>query len=337
MGGTIAVGQASSCTNPVLDLRPMANGLPVDLAAAAFAIWSTGVGAEQVYPALPATSSPLNVTEDCPDGDRLGHGHLVAPWTVPDDTASGTYEIRWFLQLEEDSPELTFAETFNVVGGVDAWTGPAYTTLAALRDEGVTVAQADDARLRQLITLASELVESITRQWFDARPTTLRLDGDGTGLLVLPVPIVSVSRVLVAGTSLELDRVAVYNRFVPDDRRNPKLVRRSGCWPCGEQNIEVEGVFGYVDPAPGAPGVVTPAAIRRATELLVIRELEQLASSDRDGIRHGYRLLEERTRDQGYKVAPWDASAGAFAGGTGDPEIDALLRRYMKPLGVVRV
>jgi hypothetical protein len=329
--GTIRVGQSSSCTNPVLDFKPRVNGVPVDVAAIGFQIWSVGDTPAQVFPV--SGTQALNAEDDCPDGDRLGLGHYVAPWQVPDATVAGTYEVRWFVQLEEDGPELTFAEQFNVVSTAEAWTGPAYTTIAALRDEGVTTFQATDSRLRLLITLASELIESITRQWFDARPATLRLDGDGSRILHLPIPIISISRVLLRGELVEASRYAVYDRSVPDDRRNPKLELLGGCWPTRAQAITVEGVFGYVDRTP--EGVVTPAAIQRACQLLVIRELEQLASSGRDGTRFSSRLIEEETRDQRYKLAPWEAStSGAFVGGTGDPEIDALLRRYLKPIGV---
>jgi hypothetical protein len=65
--------------------------------------------------------------------------------------------------------------------------------------------------------------------------------------------------------------------------------------------------------------------------LLVLRSLPLLADgAARSDARDRWRLIEERTRDQSYKLHPLDASTQP----TGDPEIDAILLRYRRPLGL---
>ena len=87
----------------------------------------------------------------------------------------------------------------------------------------------------------------------------------------------------------------------------------------GEANIEVEGRFGFTEDD-GTPEGRTPLAIRRACILMVLRGLPLLTSADSDDAKNRWRILEERTRDQSYKLDRVQRSA-AF---TGDPEIDSI-------------
>ena len=94
--------------------------------------------------------------------------------------------------------------------------------------------------------------------------------------------------------------------------------------------MELSGLWGYTEPD-GTPEGRTPPAIRRACMLLVLRWLSPLGDEDAAGdARNRWRIVEERTRDQSYKLAPVRGS-GAF---TGDPEIDAILARNRRPLGL---
>ncbi|MGE5784934.1 MAG: hypothetical protein ACM3ZE_10100, partial [Myxococcales bacterium] len=71
----------------------------------------------------------------------------------------------------------------------------------------------------------------------------------------------------------------------------------------------------------------TPLAIRRACMLLVLRIVAPLTSETSAEARSRSRVIEERTRDQSYKLAPVEGRAAAL---TGDPEIDALLGPYAR-------
>ena len=63
--------------------------------------------------------------------------------------------------------------------------------------------------------------------------------------------------------------------------------------------------------------------------LLVLRSMAPLADDASFEARSRWRIIEERTRDQSYRLDPSKASASASL--TGDPEIDALLALYVRP------
>lgn len=202
----------------------------------------------------------------------------------------------------------------------------AYASVADLRAEGVTTEQASDQRLQQLIDLATSYVEAITGLWFEERAMTLRLDGTGSRTLWLPIFPTEVSTVRVDGRAVT-DYVA-YNRFAPDDRRSPRLVREVG-WPKGRQNIEVDGRWGYVDPAPGG-GVKTPEPIRRAVLRLVVRELPLLTDVEGQEDRKRTRIVSETTDGHSYTLERLAVTLDL----TGDPDIDGILAMYRRPIAV---
>ena len=106
----------------------------------------------------------------------------------------------------------------------------------------------------------------------------------------------------------------------------PRLTRRFGFFPRGRGNVVAVGRFGYTEPD-GTPEGRVPALIRRACALLVMRWLAPLADDAAFDARNRWRVVEERTRDQSYKLAAPGASTGPF----GDPELDAVLLRYRRP------
>ena len=63
--------------------------------------------------------------------------------------------------------------------------------------------------------------------------------------------------------------------------------------------------------------------------LLVLRSLAPLADDASFEARSRWRIIEERTRDQAYKLDPAKGTTAASL--TGDPEIDALLALYVRP------
>ena len=69
--------------------------------------------------------------------------------------------------------------------------------------------------------------------------------------------------------------------------------------------------------------------------LLVLRSMAPLADDASFEARSRWRIIEERTRDQSYRLDP--ARVAIAASLTGDPEIDALLALYLRPspLGAV--
>ncbi len=356
-------GQPSDCSHPALNLFTQVGGRLVDAAVLEFQIFDASdlekqLNPVQVYPAAPGERATVDVMTPCPAGDRLSTGHFVARWTPPVDEPIGAHEIRWFLRITAASPEQASHEEFEVLAGTPASLGPGYALVSDMRAEGVTLADATDARLQQLIVRASRYIERITGRFFEPRAQTLRLDGTGGRVLPLGHPVVAVDAVFIdtgpysrGDLAVDPSVYSVYNRhltqglLLPDDRDHPKLELFHGSdllgvrftppglslssftWPHGQQNITVRGVFGYTEPD-GSPAGRTPELIRHVTKLLVMRELPLLRDRDgREDAQRRWRVASERTRDQAYSLEALRLQ-GAF---TGDPEIDGVLEAFMRP------
>lgn len=205
-----------------------------------------------------------------------------------------------------------------------------YASVADLRAEGVTAAEATDARLLLLLEEASSQLDSVAGWFFEPRPATLRLDGRGTPSLDLPVPPLRVDEVLIHGAAIALDAesLVIVGAPVWPGFDGPLLSFPHGRrFPRGRGNVVVSGLWGFTE-ADGTPLGRTPPAIRRAAMLLVLRNLAPLADDASFEARSRWRLLEERTRDQSYKL---DSVKGSSSELTGDPEVDVLLAPYVRP------
>jgi hypothetical protein len=342
---------------PALVVYTASDGVLADATRVEFQIMSAGT---QLFPLLVDTRAEVNIEALCPDGDKLGTGMYVARWSPAADAPTGPYEIRWFVRMAAASGEHAFTNRFEVLGSSNGISAGAYALVSDLRDEGVTVEQASDARLQRLIDLASRYVDRATGRFFTPRRQSLRVDGRGGRALLLSQPIIAVRAVEIfpavgfRGFSLPVDTdfLRVYNRhltedlILPDDRDNPRLEffhsedfygeqpARWGfprldnlVWPSGPQTVLVDGVFGYTDPD-GSPSGRTPDLIEHVTKLLVMRELPLLADADgREDAQRRFRIISEKTRDQSYTLEPLRGT-GAF---TGDPAIDTVLAGYCRP------
>ncbi len=207
-----------------------------------------------------------------------------------------------------------------------------YASVADIRDEGVSEAQASDDRLLALIDEAGRAIDSFTGWFFEPRTLTLRLDGRGTPSIEPPVPPIELTQLLVGGSTLSLspDDLVVVGAPVPPGFDAPRITRtRRRVFPKAAGNVEAAGVWGYTE-EDGTPQGRTPIEIRRACMLLVLRWLSPLGTDDSEA-RNRWRILEERTRDQSYKL---DRVTGAGSTFTGDPDIDGIVARYRRPPGL---
>lgn len=210
-----------------------------------------------------------------------------------------------------------------------------YASLSDARAEGITPEQADDPRLTALLTRASEHIDLYTGWWFAPRALTLRLDGSGARHLHLPAPAITLTRVAVDGSDLDLVD-DVINVGAPSGlaaaRFNPKLVRATGTrWPRGTQNVRVEGRFGFVD-----AGETVPRAIREVCIRLAVRELARFADAAAQEERRRTMLTKEQTDGHSYELGQGELgkrAAWRFGGVTGDPDIDIPLARFRRPPG----
>lgn len=361
----LARGQPSDCANPVLDLFTQVNGTLIDVEVLELQIFDVSDAAKrqspvQVFPLAVGTRAPVNASALCPAGDKISTGHFVARWAPPVDESIGTHEIRWFFKLTPSTPEQTFREEFEVLAEVVGSSQTGYAVVSDLREEGVAVSDAADARLERLIALASRYIDRVTGRFFEPRTMTLTVDGSGGRVQLLGHPIIGISSVkMFVGMFAEFGVLPVipsffrvYNRHLtqglldPDDREDPKLEffhwsdllgvhatpaghlgLGSLVWLPGVQNVVIDGVFGYTDPD-GSPTGKTPELIRHVTKLLVLREIPKMTDlTRREERQKRWRLVSERTRDQGYNLEALRLH-GSF---TGDPEIDNILVAYQRP------
>lgn len=244
-----------------------------------------------------------------------------------------------------------------------------YCNLSDIRDEGFTEEAFSDSRVNAAIVLATEYINRITGQWFEARvfdeDAPYEANGDGTPLLVLPIPIISVSKVELvcrgAASSdileLDADQYVVFNRHMngqvsggDDDRHNPRIIMAEALqgnyigqgryrqllledrptFPLGPRTVRITGTFGYTDPDDGyyySGTGITPPLIKQACKLLVVRELETMRKQTRRATAQQYgRIVQATTKDQSYRLAERLQQGWA----TGDQEIDSLLTLYTR-------
>jgi len=236
----------------------------------------------------------------------------------------------------------------------------AYVTLAEARLAGIpgptgAGAIADDVVQEQLIRW-SEFIDAATKQWFESRYVSMKLDGNDSRTLFLPVPIISVERVYMNSNftnPIDANLFAVYNRrdSLRDDRRNPMIklagsglgiynagdFRMGSMFIRGEQNQQIDGTFGFTE----ADGT-TPKMIKRAVLKLAIRELQggggtlwnQVAGG---GSPAGGGMIQSETTDGhtiSYNAFSIKPTAPGLNGITNDPEVDRILDLYRAPLKI---
>lgn len=202
-----------------------------------------------------------------------------------------------------------------------------YATLAEVRAEGLTVAEASDPRVEALIAEASDLIDRACGWWFEPRTLSFTVSGRGARSLELPVPPILITELRIHDEIVPLDEFAVTGSPAAGPRRTVRLVSRR--FPEGVDNIEFSGSFGYV-----FPGSSTPAAIRRACIMLTVLLAPKLASGDSEAVLARARglVIEERTRDQSIRYAdPTQSGAKDRENLTGFADVDAILRHYRRP------
>lgn len=227
---------------------------------------------------------------------------------------------------------------------------PLYIDVDDLRDEGLTIAagSADEARALKRIRTWQQFIENETGLFFIPRQLTLELDGRGTNLLQLAIPIISVSALYVNDdfdTALDAEYYEAYTgrggEDGRDDRRNPRiklitaetsifagtgpLGKTNAIFEIGEKNQRVEGSFGFVE-----PGGCTPEPIKYALTKLVIRTYQPLGTSGAGGAPGGPMIEEETDRHRRKWADPFTGNKTFST--TGDPEVDRILAKYRRPM-----
>jgi hypothetical protein len=207
-----------------------------------------------------------------------------------------------------------------------------YIERADVRAQGFAEAKYSNDMVDEAIETACAYIDRITGRWFEARNKTLLLDGDGTDLLQLHIPILSITsvetrQVLNAWTLHSLDEFAVYagedNNSYPRIRFMPYGVYCR--FPLKPQSVRIVGSFGYLE------NDATPVMIKRAALELSTAYLGTLASGEPQDRARKDSFIEEDTEYHRYKLA--DRMAGGNY--TGISSVDRILARYKNKTGKV--
>ena len=363
----LARGQSSDCANPALDIFIRLNGVLTDPFSLEFIILDLtgGEPGVQVFPA--SGREPVDVGVDCPTGDRLAVGRHVAQHTVDLAANIGDFRIRWFYTMQSGGQEFTHEEDFTVLADPVAPSAGSYCTIQDIRDEGVAESVIGNTELQKKLDRASRLIERVTRNVFRPVGATFLVDGRGDRRLTLSMPIISITEVKIVDASggeqvIDSEFYRVYNRHLtqnlrePDDRFDPRIeyigptqrgvlndiyIRsvHGRRWPVGQQNISVEGFFGFTDWNAANVQGVTPDEIKRACALLTMKDIPQLADrEDRWEEETRHRVTQVSTRDQTIRLGSGQGGgvrgAGAYGYLTGDEEVDRLLEHFMAPIEI---
>jgi hypothetical protein len=207
-----------------------------------------------------------------------------------------------------------------------------YATVQDLRNEGITEAQASDARLQALIEEATASIDRITGWFFEPREMTVYMDGRGTPSIEPPYPPIDLVELTMNERLLNLDNgeVVIIGAPVQPGFSAPRITLKVGVFYTGAANVVGEGIWGFTEDD-GTEYGRTPLAIRRACMMMVMRMLPLMGNTeDSADARNAWRIIEEKTRDQSYKLDKPSTSSTV----TGDPELDQILARYSKPMGL---
>lgn len=362
---SLARGEVIGTANPRLVFWASREGKAEDLSALAWEAFDVHDDTNRINPSSVDSGSVDLVT------DRLGLGRYAVSWTVPATAQIGAHEVHYTYRFDGDTADRVARVGFEVLEGPNP-PGPAYVTVAALRAEGLPCGQVSDARAQVSIAIASQLIERVTGRFFEPRHLTIRLNGAENRMCLLGDPVIMVESIALdtepdqlGDLFVEPNNYRVFSRHLsqgllnPDDRENPKIefvhardlyglaspVRFrpavsfsliSGAFPSGVQNVEIAGTFGYTEPlAGGPPWGTVPILVQHLTKLLAFREVKTLAQVDcRQDSRERWRIVEEKTRDQSYKLAQPRKFGSQI---TGDAEIDSLLTMFTRPPDLGRV
>jgi hypothetical protein len=212
-----------------------------------------------------------------------------------------------------------------------------YTTLEAVRAQGYTDPPYGDDEINEAIEIACDGIDRITGQFFESREETRTYDGNGTRLLVLDVPLLSLTTIEIqhrvgVWTPYDERYFALYAHY--SQRDYPKIEIRHDAlfglqpayFPKGPQNIRINGTWGYLD-----RNDETPSPIRRAALELATTYLGTLASGEPQ--ESGRVVIEEETDDHRVKFS--DVLSGGKL--TGIPSVDRVLTRFRSKSGASHV
>lgn len=358
----LAKGEQSSATNPVLQLITRSGEFLTDPVEATYKV--EAVTTPSGTPNVEVAQAPVNLDLVADGGQKLGDGRFYIPTGDTSSWAYGTHRAVCTYKMETGGREFTQVTEFELISATLFPSGQnfvAYVTTRDLYADGLfTFAGNAPETLHRHINRASQYIEQVTMRFFEPRYMAYRTGGQKTTQLLLDEAIVAIEGIDTASrdaegaeTFEEMDKgiYQVYNRHMdglinPDDRHNPRIATKPnsvfesantyvevGLWPPGRQNIRIRGIFGFVDPSPqsdriaiGAP----PADLQQVIMALVDRYVDDPALGSVQTQSPG-KVRSYRTRDQSIQFWGNAETSSGSGGWTGDPMLDQILQRYVKP------
>lgn len=357
----VARNETIGCTNPKIDIFLRRSGSPIDVEVLEYQIFDISTPAKQATPVqvFPLSGrATLDTVNNCPVGQRIAQGHYAAVWSVPAMEPLGSHEIRWFFKETALSAEETFSEEFEVSSIAAAASDDLYITVTDVRNTGIDVSIASDTEIETAIRINQQFIERATRQWFNPREVTLKMDGNGSDTLFLPVPVIEVEHVKINDRADIIDpsRYRVYNgRLLPDDRKNPriKLVRsmsesdifsdpfrsnRPATFIKGWQNQEIKGTFGYVEQDESTPELIKRALLKLVVDRLLNPVFIPIGGPAPPPLPPGPlgNVLRETTDGHTiqYTFVKFGDTRAGLSGYTMDREVLTIIDLYKAPMGL---
>lgn len=269
---------------------------------------------------------------------------LVADQSVYEyiDTTAPTSSY-WYKTSYFHSSTLLESSLSGPIQGIDVGL---YCTIQDLRDEGITETELTDERALTLLWGWQLWFEDKTGLVFKSVEAEMELDGDGSRMLLLPLPIIECTALYVNDdfvNAVNEDRYVVYNKnnTIQDDRRNPHIMLKrttgmssifttsgsASVFSIGDRNQKVVGTFGYVED----DGSV-PYPVKQAIMVLVTASKELLPDGELDQFAFG-RKVEEVTDRHRVEYSDLYNRLKTWAP-TGITIVDDALRKYRAPMRI---
>lgn len=284
---------------------------------------------------------------------------VVLRYVYQDPNGDEEYDYR-AIPVKADGTE------YSTPSAADVISDDAYTTLADIRAEGVKAADVDDTRVATFISLATQYIHEVTRNWFTPRFQIIQITGEDDKRLFLDVPIIALQKIEIDGVEEGIDSLVVNNRHLrngltsPDDRKNPmiaysesvlidddiRLVSLGGGSFSGErQVIKIWGIFGFTSlPTGSVAGEtsegsqvpldygVTPGLIEWCARALVVQKCYPLISDESIAVAMMDRIKRQKTRDQEVEFFQDPSSVGSGGNSSSGFDVDEVLRSFSRPV-----
>ena len=241
----LAQGEASSSSNPVLQLFARSGELLADIYSGSYLIHD--ISDPTVAPVSKVVSTAIDTT-----ADKLGTGRYLL--ATGDTTAwvPGTHRAVVTYQMTNGGRTYVQVIEFEILYATDWAIGSLYIGYAStnrlLRDQIADIGSLPQD-LHRHIDRISRQIERWTKRSFEPQYRAVRHDGASSPILHLNNALIDLDKVQAIwkasddGTEETYDyegyMFQVYNRHLdgvvsPDDRNNPKIVRKdSWTWPLG--------------------------------------------------------------------------------------------------------